>query len=344
MANDFLVFGGAAGANVINQVTYSGLAARTAGFSSGVAQSAQLNKVWRQSSIMASVLAQFISDQTGQDAVDDGTITTLLANLKAASLAMHGQCRLVKSGANLLLQPYNGNRLIIGGIPRVVPAAGISLAPTGLTPNTLYYVYAYMNGAAMALEASTTGHSTDATTGVEIRTGDASRTLVGMVHVIVGPAFVDTSKTRLVRTWFNDPGIAGAAYFTASRSTTSSASFVELGSEIRNEFLIWAGEICVCSSSGLSTASAADRINSVAAGFDGVSNLEIGSYSAGYGAIGASGIGIPYAFSFPKAGLSEGYHYATLAGKVSSGTGTWSGGTPSAGVPDVCAMTTYIKK
>ncbi|GMG90649.1 hypothetical protein Cmtc_18690 [Cupriavidus sp. TKC] len=82
--NDFLVFGGGAGANVITQVTYSGLAARTAGFSSGVAQSNQLNKVWRQSSIMSAVLAQFISDISGQDCVDDGTTTTLLANLKAA--------------------------------------------------------------------------------------------------------------------------------------------------------------------------------------------------------------------------------------------------------------------
>ncbi|MDT6960129.1 hypothetical protein QTN24_01345 [Cupriavidus sp. SZY C1] len=95
--NDFLVFGGGAGANVISQVTYSGLAARTAGFSSGVAQSAQLNKVWRQSSIMAAVMGQFVVDTTGQDAVDDGTLTTILANYKAAvsaqSLAVVGWAR-----------------------------------------------------------------------------------------------------------------------------------------------------------------------------------------------------------------------------------------------------------
>jgi len=90
MANDFLVFGGGAGANVISQVTYSGLAARTAGFSSGVAQSAQLNKVWRQSSIMSAVLAQFISDRTGLDVLDDGTTATILANLKAAAAAVNG--------------------------------------------------------------------------------------------------------------------------------------------------------------------------------------------------------------------------------------------------------------
>lgn len=84
MANDFLTFAGDPGANVMTQAAYAALAARGAGFSSGVAQSAQLNKVWRQSSIIAATLAQFIADNSGGNAVDDGTITTLLANLKIA--------------------------------------------------------------------------------------------------------------------------------------------------------------------------------------------------------------------------------------------------------------------
>ncbi|GAA7771015.1 hypothetical protein HpMS107_56930 [Helicobacter pylori] len=84
MANDFLVFGGDPAANVIDQPTYAALLARVTGFQAGVALSAQLNKVWRQSSIMAAVLAQFSTDLTGQSAVDDGTTATLLANLKVA--------------------------------------------------------------------------------------------------------------------------------------------------------------------------------------------------------------------------------------------------------------------
>lgn len=80
--NDFLPFATGGGANVISQPDYAALPALPTGFQSGVAKSQQLNKVWRQSSIMAAVLAQFISDQTGQDALDDGTIATLLANLK----------------------------------------------------------------------------------------------------------------------------------------------------------------------------------------------------------------------------------------------------------------------
>ncbi|WP_232465470.1 hypothetical protein [Burkholderia ubonensis] len=68
----------------MSQADYEALAALLTGFVSGTAQSAQLNKVWRQSSIMSAVLAQFIVDLTGQDAIDDGTTVTLLANLKMA--------------------------------------------------------------------------------------------------------------------------------------------------------------------------------------------------------------------------------------------------------------------
>ncbi|MCA7083379.1 hypothetical protein K7G19_07170 [Cupriavidus sp. DB3] len=83
--SDFLPFATGAGANVMSQADWEALAQRLSGFQSGVAQSAQLNKAWRQASIMAAVLAQFIADQSGEDAVDDGTTATLLANLKAAA-------------------------------------------------------------------------------------------------------------------------------------------------------------------------------------------------------------------------------------------------------------------
>ncbi|MCA7959523.1 hypothetical protein LGM14_18660 [Burkholderia multivorans] len=82
--NDFLPFATGPGANVVDQATYGALTALTTGFQSGTAQSAQLNKVWRQSSIMSAVLAKFIVNQTGQPAIDDGTTATLLANLASA--------------------------------------------------------------------------------------------------------------------------------------------------------------------------------------------------------------------------------------------------------------------
>lgn len=85
--NDFQAFGNAAGANVMSQADYLALAARVSGFSSGTANSAQLNKVWRQASVMAYVLAQCISDITRQDVLDNGAPATILANLKASLAA-----------------------------------------------------------------------------------------------------------------------------------------------------------------------------------------------------------------------------------------------------------------
>lgn len=85
VVNNFKSFAGGVGANVLTQPQYEALATLLAtGFTSGVAPSVQLNKVWRQSSIMASVLAQFIADVSGQDSIDDGTTATLLVNMKTA--------------------------------------------------------------------------------------------------------------------------------------------------------------------------------------------------------------------------------------------------------------------
>ncbi|HBO5585615.1 TPA: hypothetical protein L4556_002035 [Pseudomonas aeruginosa] len=82
--NDFLPFAGGAGSNVLTQAAYASLSARTAGFTAGVAKSAELNKVWRQASIMSAALAQLIADNTGLDVIDDGSIATILENLKTA--------------------------------------------------------------------------------------------------------------------------------------------------------------------------------------------------------------------------------------------------------------------
>ncbi|QNB13424.1 hypothetical protein G5S35_17495 [Paraburkholderia tropica] len=46
----------------------------------------------------------------------------------------HGQCRLsVASPTSLLLSPYNGNLLTVNGAPTQIPAAGLTLANTGLS-------------------------------------------------------------------------------------------------------------------------------------------------------------------------------------------------------------------
>jgi hypothetical protein len=82
--NDFLAFATGGGANVLSQDDYAALSAVLTGYQSGVASSAALNKTWRQSSLMANVLAQLIVAKTGQPVIDDGTTATLLSNLASA--------------------------------------------------------------------------------------------------------------------------------------------------------------------------------------------------------------------------------------------------------------------
>lgn len=88
---DFIPFAAGVDANVLSQSAYAALTTLTQnGFQAGIAPSIQLNKVWRQSSIMAAVLAQFIVARTGQTAIDDGTTATLLANLELSAAALNG--------------------------------------------------------------------------------------------------------------------------------------------------------------------------------------------------------------------------------------------------------------
>ncbi|MEL6237019.1 MAG: hypothetical protein AAFO57_00120 [Pseudomonadota bacterium] len=83
--NDFLPFAYGGGANVLSQSAYAALTTLlSGGYQSGVANSAQMNKTWRQSSIMAAVLGQFAADYSGNNSTDDGTTATLEANIVTA--------------------------------------------------------------------------------------------------------------------------------------------------------------------------------------------------------------------------------------------------------------------
>ncbi|WP_254361368.1 phage tail protein [Photorhabdus heterorhabditis] len=74
----------AEGANVLSNEEYATLAARVNGFTAGVAKSRELNKAWRQSSIITHILAQYIADESGNDVLDNGDIDALKKSLAAA--------------------------------------------------------------------------------------------------------------------------------------------------------------------------------------------------------------------------------------------------------------------
>ncbi|MFA9439387.1 hypothetical protein ACDA63_07100 [Uliginosibacterium sp. sgz301328] len=145
--NDFRAFASSSGANVLTQADYVALSDLIAnGFLSGTAKSEQLNKVWRQGSIMAAVIGQFICDKTGQDAVDDGTTAVLVAALGTA-VKVAAQEMFSGSNQNLVANGYQrlpgglilqwGNAVIGSGTSVTFPITfGGGCFGVWLTPNT----------------------------------------------------------------------------------------------------------------------------------------------------------------------------------------------------------------
>jgi hypothetical protein len=227
------------------------------------------------------------------------------------------------------LTPFKGNLITFpSGVTAKIPTAGIASTITScylngtaaqtLTASTLYYAYLANVGTAAAptwvIDFSATGHSTDANSGIEIKTGDATRVLVGMVYPATGPSVVDNFVNRLVATWNNRRPRTMQNNFTTTRST-SSASFVEINSEIRCAFVTWG-----------------DATTTAFAGSIQCSGTANGQ--AGISLDGALG-GIPFTFSglasttansslAAQINPSEGFHYITLVGKTNSGTVNWN--------------------
>ncbi|RTM11556.1 MAG: hypothetical protein EKK33_21265 [Bradyrhizobiaceae bacterium] len=232
----------------------------------------------------------------------------------------YGQCRLVKSGANLVLLPLNGNLLTINGLGCAIPAGGVSLAPTGLTSGVTYYIYATASGVAVnGLEASTIGHATSATSGnvgTEIKSGDDTRSLVGIARAISGPAWQDTAAQRFVRTWFNRTRLSvTGATDTASTETNNSTYIEKLVSKA--EFVCFADDAILAGAYGMMT--------NTSNGWTGLQVFVDGAL-AGIGLdwnIVTSGGRASYNPVWPTNVSSDGYHY------VSFGMRTVGGGTVS---------------
>lgn len=82
--NNFKPFAVSNGANVTSQDDYEALTTLSTGFSSGKASSAQVNKALRQGTVIASVLAQFIADNSGNDVLDNGDSEAIGTSLTTA--------------------------------------------------------------------------------------------------------------------------------------------------------------------------------------------------------------------------------------------------------------------
>jgi len=241
-----------------------------------------------------------------------------------------GACRLVwVSNSVIQLNRYNGCLLTIDNAPQIIPAAGVQLAPTGLTPSTVYYIYAAMVSGAMVLEASTTTHAVDARNGVEIKSGDATRTLVGIARASSGPIWSVTGATTAnTRSWYNDPGVETKSFITANAG--GSGVYPTFNNLLTSVIAmnLWANEI------GFATIVGSNWFaTSAVVIYTGIS-IDSAAPEEGVDVKQSSAVNIPQSISCfanfgPNRALAEGFHSWTAVGATSASGGgaLWSGNT-----------------
>ncbi len=266
---------------------------------------------------------------TGAATITGGTITGI-TDLAVADggtgigtiIAAHNG-RLSKVGGNIQLDPVNGNKLTIDNTHQTIPAAGVTLAPTGLVVGTQYFIYAYMNAGVMTLEASTTGHATSSVTGQETKIADLTRTLVGSVRPIAGPNFQNIKNQRFVISWANrrPAHVVGQL---AVNGGTASATPVEISSAYRAEWLSWAGDSGVLQANGTAIINAL-ATGSVVPNFNG----SVSGGSTGSSTVPTAGYNFAISAALPYETLSDGYNYSSLSAATAAGTITINAGSMS---------------
>lgn len=249
-----------------------------------------------------------------------------LAQVNAATL-IGGQCYMSLVSGNWKLSPYNGNKIVINGAQCTIPAAGVTLAPTGLTANTVYNVYAVATaGVVTSLEASTTGYTVDPATGYPMKTGDLTRAFVGPVFVDTGAVFVDSGNTIGGLSYYNRRPKRRLGAFSTLRSTAS-VVYVEVNTEIRTRYLNFADSPPAHDLEGGWTLTIGGPAY-VAIGVDGTLQNPGGS---GLNAVANQ---TTVAARYMMQTSAEGQlHFATVAAAVPTGGGTvnFTGGTQSGG-------------
>lgn len=186
--------------------------------------------------------------------ISNGTNWEILGKPAAAAtvggiVAPVGQCKLSRNSATeLILSPYRGKYLTFAsGVTVEVPSAGVTLANTGLSADTLYYIYAVTSDdeEVTSLEASTTGYDIDASYGVAKKqgVGNDTRLLQGMIKTNASSQFVDNAAQRLVRTWNNDNGVTLLGATVSGATSAGPSAVTSVGASNGGlEMLLWAGE------------------------------------------------------------------------------------------------------
>lgn len=233
-----------------------------------------------------------------------------------------GQCRLNYTSSTVLtLSRFNGKHLFINGAWYAIPSAGVTLGNGGLSASTRYYVYAYMSGGTMTLEASTTIYAQDSTTGVMVKSGDSTRTLVGQFQTTAGSIFYDANPVRLVSSYFNRRPKEVVYHNSAAGFTSTSLTAFD-GTSVQGSALFWGDEAIniTCSLAAYNTA--------------GTTAYFAALIQQDGGALGSSTYACPYVGGSINSTASVswsltptlGYHYFTAVSQVDAGTISFQAG------------------
>lgn len=139
--NGFLPFATGAGANVLTDQGYAASPEIAQGVQDGVADPQAANKAWRQSSVMASAIGQFIADFAQVDTADSQAVAVIEANFRVALAAALDGARYgidTSSTANLLVATLTPSPPTLNSFTAIyVKVANTNTGPTLLNLNNL---------------------------------------------------------------------------------------------------------------------------------------------------------------------------------------------------------------
>lgn len=247
--------------------------------------------------------------------------TTATVTLGATHSFVAGQKVLLTGSTNtarddllLGLKTLSGATGTTISFPAAVTLA--SAADASLTAIGVWYVYVYDNnadGVLDTLEFSPIGHTTDAF-GVEVKSGDPTRALVGMVAINSSggtPVFANDASRHWVRSYYNRPRgvLKGKA---TAQLTTGSTTTVELNAVgLRTYFLCFADDLVVFDIVSEAQITASTGAGVIGFLVDGVGDQDSGAR--------VQTTGISSGMAPFRGQLAEGVHSMGLGSSVSAG-------------------------
>lgn len=180
------------------------------------------------------------------------------------------------------------------------------------------YVFASYpaNVLTLTFEPISVGRAINGATGFYTKTGDTTKTLVGMAALGNSSGtgiWLDTYATRFVLSWFNRKNIPVRNFFATNRTASLVGSWSEFSPTERVEFLSWSDESTQIKAAGYSSLNTG-AVSYLSLAIDSsTSPVDAGSSPNTLSANGAN----PLAPNYDDF-LSDGYHFATILGYLAT--------------------------